>query len=93
MLQLNLSYTLGKKAFLHPHDIAIVEATHSKTFTYRELFQRSLRLAALLKDAGFGKGDRISCLPVNSVEYLDLFMAAARLGAILTPMNYRLVQG
>lgn len=90
MLQLNFSYILEKKAFLHPHDIAIVEATHSKTFTYRELFQRSLRLAGLLKDAGIGKGDRISCLTVNSVEYLDLFMAAARLGVILTPMNYRL---
>jgi fatty-acyl-CoA synthase len=90
MLQQNFAYILEKKAFLHPEDTAIVEAYNSKRYTYLELCQRSNRLANLLKGAGIEKGDRISCLTANSVEYIDIFMAAARLGALLTPLNHRL---
>ena len=90
MLQQNFAYILEKKAFLHPEDIAIVEAYNSKRYTYLELCERSNRLANLLKGAGIEKGDRISCLTANSVEYIDIFMATARLGALLTPLNHRL---
>lgn len=90
MLQQNFAYLLEKKAFLHPGDIAVVEAHNEKRYTYLELCQRSSRLANCLKESGIEKGDRISCLTANSVEYIDLFMAAARLGAILTPLNHRL---
>jgi fatty-acyl-CoA synthase len=90
MLQQNFAYILEKKVFLHPEDIAIVEAYNSKRYTYREICQRSNRLANLLKEVGVDKGDRISCLTANSVEYIDIFMATARLGALLTPLNHRL---
>ena len=90
MLQQNFAYILEKKAFLHPKDIAIAEAYNSKTYTYDDLCHRSSRLANALKDAGVERGDRISCLTANSVEYIDIFMAAARLGALLTPLNHRL---
>ncbi len=90
MLQQNFAYLLEKKAFLHPEDIAIVEARGSQKYTYLELCQRSNRLANLLQGAGVAKGDRVSCLTANSVEYIDIFMAAARLGALLTPLNHRL---
>ena len=36
------------------------------------------------------KGDRILCIAQNTVEYLDIFFAVSRLGAIVTPVNYRL---
>ena len=90
MLQQNFAYLLEKKAFLHPEDIAVVEAHNEKRYTYLELCQRSSRLANCLKESGIEKGDRISCLTANSVEYIDIFMAAARLGALLTPLNHRL---
>lgn len=90
MLQQTFAYVLEKKAFLHPEHLAVKEAHSSKTYTYRQIYERSNRLANLLKGASVGKGDRVSCITANSVEYLELFTAASRLGAILNPLNYRL---
>lgn len=90
MLQQNFAYILEKRAALHPTDIAIIDADTWKQYSYLELLQRSCRLAHALKNRGIDQGDRICCLTKNSVEYLDVFMAAARLGAMLCPINYRL---
>jgi Acyl-CoA synthetases (AMP-forming)/AMP-acid ligases II len=90
MLQQNFAYLLEKRALLHPSDIAVVDADTGSRYSYGELVRRSCRLAHALKDRGIGRGDRICCLTKNSVEYIDLFMAAARLGAMLCPVNYRL---
>lgn len=90
MLQHTFAYVLEKKAFLHPEDPAVKEAHSSKTYTYRQIYEQSNRLANLLRSIGLEKGERVSCLTANSVEYLELFMAASRLGAILNPLNYRL---
>ena len=48
------------------------------------------RLAAALKAAGICRGDRIAFLGLNQPVYFDLLFAAARLGAIFVPLNYRL---
>jgi len=90
MLQQNFAYILEKKAALHPTDIAVVDADTWEQYSYLELVRRSCRLAHALKERGINKGDRICCLTKNSVEYIDIFMAAARLGAMLCPINYRL---
>lgn len=90
MLQQNFAYLLEKRALLHPSDIAVVDADTGSRYSYGELVRRSCRLAHALKGRGIGRGDRICCLTKNSVEYIDLFMAAARLGAMLCPINHRL---
>ena len=38
----------------------------------------------------FGKGDRIGVIGKNSLEYFLLYGAAAALGAIVLPINWRL---
>lgn len=48
------------------------------------------RLAASLRCSGIGPGDRIAVLAENRVETLVLLLAAARLGAIGVPLNWRL---
>ena len=55
--------------------------------TFAQLLARSERLAAGLSAAGAGPGDRIALLCRNSVESVELFLAAARLGAVLVPME------
>jgi len=90
MLQQTFAYVLEKRAFLHPEHPAVKEAHSLRTYTYRQIYERSNRLANLLKDAGVRKGDRVSCITTNSAEYIELFIAASRLGAILNPLNYRL---
>lgn len=55
--------------------------------TFDQLLSRSERLASGLAAAGARPGDRIALLCRNSVESVELFLAAARLGAILVPME------
>ncbi|MCK9216183.1 MAG: AMP-binding protein [Rhodoferax sp.] len=58
--------------------------------THDQYAGRTARLAAGLAAAGVGQGDRLAILAPNCLEYVDLFGAAARLGAIVVPINWRL---
>ncbi len=58
--------------------------------TYSELDGRTSRLAQALSEAGVGRGDRVAYLDKNSPEQMELFFAAAKLGAVPCPVNYRL---
>ena len=58
--------------------------------THANYAERTARLAAGLVAAGVCLGDRVAILAPNSLEYLDLFGAAACLGAIVVPINWRL---
>ena len=58
--------------------------------TYRELDERTNRLAQALAAAGVGRGDRVAYLDKNSPEQIEIFFASAKLGAVPTAVNYRL---
>jgi len=58
-----------------------------RSWTYRELAAASSRLARGLGARGIGKGDRIAVMAPNSDATVVLLFAAARLGAILVPVN------
>jgi fatty-acyl-CoA synthase len=63
----------------------------SEVLTYAALAARIERLAAVLaRDLGIGRGDRIAWLATNHPDMLALLFAAARIGAILVPLNWRL---
>ncbi len=84
---------LGRRALYTPDQLAVVDAgkVPHRSFTYRELNQRANRLANWLRDgAGVSKGDRVAMLAHNGVEYLDVFFACGKLGAILVGLNWRL---
>lgn len=57
---------------------------------YREFLEKVDRLARGLTDVGLKKGDRIGILALNSLEYVYLYGAAAKIGAIALPINWRL---
>ena len=73
---------------VHPDRVALEDA--SRSLTYGEVAQRTRRLAGFLAARGVGRGDRIAVLSENRLEYLELFLAAARLGAIVACQNWRL---
>lgn len=50
------------------------------------------RGAGLLADLGVAAGDRVGILATNSVEYIEAMFAAASLGAVTVPMNYKAKQ-
>jgi len=58
--------------------------------TYRELEERSRRIAAMLVQLGAGKGDRIAWIGKNSDLYFQLFFSAARTGVVMAPVGWRL---
>ena len=58
--------------------------------THREAHARAARLAAGLAARGIGRGDRIAILSQNRPEMMDALGAAACLGAIFLPVNWRL---
>lgn len=61
-----------------------------RTHTFAEVHDRVLRLARVLRDGGVGKGDRVAYLGLNDPAILEALFAAAHLGAVLVPLNFRL---
>lgn len=57
--------------------------------TFGELADRVDRLAAGLADLGVGPGERVVWVGMNSFRVLELILAAARLGAMVCPVNWR----
>ncbi|MDX1761177.1 MAG: AMP-binding protein [Christiangramia sp.] len=81
---------IGKWSVYTPDKLAVTSADSGISYTYRELNERSIQLEKFLKtECGIEKGDRIAVLAAHSPEYLILFIAAQRIGAILVPLNYR----
>ncbi|WP_205042094.1 class I adenylate-forming enzyme family protein [Rhodoligotrophos defluvii] len=56
---------------------------------YRSLDETVERVAANLAAHGLGKGDRIALLLGNAFPFVFMVLAAARIGAIIVPMNIR----
>ncbi|HEY4460568.1 MAG TPA: AMP-binding protein [Pseudonocardiaceae bacterium] len=59
--------------------------------TYAQLDQRVTRLARALAERGIGRGDRLAVLMRNRLETVEAYYAGLRLGAIVVPINFRLV--
>ena len=61
-----------------------------QTWTYAQLQDRIDRLASALKAQGLCQGDRLGFLGLNQPAFFETLFAAARLGAIFVPLNFRL---
>ncbi len=57
-----------------PRNIALKDAESGREFSYQEFFENACRLAYYLKkNFDIGRGQRVSCLAANELEYLFLF--------------------
>jgi malonyl-CoA/methylmalonyl-CoA synthetase len=56
-------------------------------YTFNDLDLRAGRTAEALRARGLERGDRLALHLSNRLEYLDLFLAATRLGVIVVPVN------
>ena len=68
-------------------EVAVVD--EDTRLTYAQLDERVNRLADALRTAGFAAGDRILWLGQNSHRVFEAFLAAAKLGGALCPVNWR----
>lgn len=78
----------GDRARIAPARVAIVD--RGVELTYGQLDQRVRGLAARLREAGIGRGDRVATLVGNSTCHVVLFFACAQVGACLAPLSWRL---
>ena len=72
-----------------PGKIAIISADGEQS--YAQLWSRVRRLSDSLTRMGIKPGDRIALLLVNGPRYIELYQAAALLGAAVVPLNFRFV--
>ncbi len=81
---------LDKRARLTPGRVALIDYVTGAETTFAEWNSRVNQTANFLRSLGVGKGDRVAVYASNRSEYLDLFWAAPKLGAILQNLNWRL---
>ena len=58
--------------------------------SYAELDAARLQAARAFVASGLKKGDRIACYSLNHPQMLVVLFAAARIGVLLVPLNWRL---
>ena len=77
-----------RRAFLSGDTVALVDG--DRRITYSDFDRRTDRLARAFRDLGVQQGDRVAVLMVNCAELLETMFAAAKLGAVFVPINFRL---
>ena len=86
--ELNPVDFLHRAAYLYPDKVAVVHG--QRRYSYRELAERSWRLANALRSAGLAKGDRVAALLFNSPAMLEAHFGVPAAGGILVAVNNRL---
>ncbi|WP_417616790.1 fatty acid--CoA ligase [Parasphingorhabdus sp.] len=69
---------------------AVVFTFEGDEMTYAALDAGSNRAAQALASKGVSKGDRIAYMGKNSHLYFEILVGAAKLGAVMVPVNWRL---
>ena len=83
----------GVHAAERPDAAAVIEADTGAVLTWRQLDERSNRLAQLLYARGLRRGDHIALLMENHLRYSEVVWAALRSGLYITAINRYLTAG
>jgi long-chain acyl-CoA synthetase len=87
---LTLAYhikTLAEKYADRPA-IAVKSAFRTFSFSYREMYRRSLALANYLAHKGIHKGDRILVWSYNGEQYASILLGCALSGVVIVPIDF-----
>ncbi len=87
-MEISIGNILADRARLSPNVEAVVDPTHR--YNFATLNNRVNQLVKWFKERNIGKGDRIAICSRNNSEWITTFFAAAKLGAMLVPLNTRL---
>lgn len=90
-IPLNMSVMIERAEQYFPKKQVISRTSSGiHTFTYREIGERTRRLASMLKEIGVEKGDRVGTLAWNHHRHLEAYFAIPGIGAVLHTINIRL---
>jgi len=88
-MELNLIGDMVDKWSIYcPEKPAVI--CEEKSVTYAKLKEGVNRAANCLLSRGIKNGDRVSLLLYNGIEYVELFIAISKIGAVACPMSVRL---
>jgi fatty-acyl-CoA synthase len=89
---MNVGDWLTRREMLSPNKVALLDTLNSnRQITYRQWNKNANQMANFLQQKlGIQKGDRVAVLSYNCVEYLDIWFAMPKMGAILQNLNWRL---
>jgi len=90
-MQNNIGLWLTKRAFLNPGREAYVDGNAGHRLTFDELNRSCNRIANAFLAAGVRKGERVGLLLMNSIEFMEAYFALGKIGAVVVPLNWRLV--
>jgi acyl-CoA synthetase (AMP-forming)/AMP-acid ligase II len=94
---MNPTMTISVADILRTHAHSYPQKTATvfgdRRHTYPQLQDRTTRLANALRQSGIGEGSPLLWLGQNSDRLLEVVLAAAQLGAIICPANWRLSTG
>ncbi|GAA1316672.1 long-chain fatty acid--CoA ligase [Leucobacter albus] len=89
-----MSVPLGKWVSIHALRTgdrpALVDVETDTSITFRELDERTTRLASALRERGVAAGDRVAVCALNSPAMLEILFAVAKLDAVTVLINHRL---
>ena len=74
---------------LYANREAVVD--QDQRFTYEQFFDRCDRWSSALQRFGIRKGDRVAYIAPNTHAQLESFYAVPQIGAVLVPINFRLI--
>lgn len=85
----NIYDMIQRNAIIGADTVGIV-SDDNRRITFSEFFQQTQDLAGGLQRNGITEKDRIAVLALNDYRFFHLFGAAAALGAVVVPINWRL---
>jgi fatty-acyl-CoA synthase len=86
---MNVGEWVTKRTLSYPERLFLKEED-GREFNNRTFNERVNRMAHALADLGIVKGERVAALMLNSSEFLEIFFACGKTGAIMVPVNFRL---
>src|SRR6185437_12465266 len=78
---------LKQRVAAAPDKIFLVSEADQRQYFYKEFEAAVMRTARMLVAKGVGKGDVVSLLLPNSVEYIIAYFACWQIGALAGPIN------
>ncbi|GAA1746399.1 class I adenylate-forming enzyme family protein [Aeromicrobium alkaliterrae] len=90
-LQISLGESITMSARNAP-DVASFVLDDGSSHTFAQTNARVNRLVSALRSAGVGPADRLAVFALDSHRYVEIVLAAAKLGAVYVPLNYRLTR-
>ena len=85
---MNLGQQFKLNAKKYPDKVSLKD--RQRSFTYPETNRRVNQLANGLLSLGLTKGDKVAVLLENSIEIVEVFLATAKTGLVIVPINFRL---